>query len=88
MRLSCLYDDPALKLMLEAAERDDAERLSRLSPKQREVLPQIVDGQSTKMAAHTIGISPRTLEQHRKEIMDRTGCKTFAELVRLYARAG
>lgn len=88
MRLSCLYDDPRLKLMLEAAERSDDERLSRLSRKQREVLPIICDGHSNKVAAHELGMSPRTLEQHRKAIMVKTGCETFAELVRLYVRAG
>jgi FixJ family two-component response regulator len=88
MRLSCLYDDPKLKLMLEAAEQSDDERLSRLSRKQRDVLPIICDGKSNKIAAHELGISQRTLEQHRKAIMVKTGCVTFAELVRLYARAG
>lgn len=88
MRLSALYDDPALKAQLEAAERLDDERIGKLTPKEREVLPLIVDGQSTKVAAHQLGLSPRTLEQHRKAIMIKTGCETFAELVRLYARAG
>lgn len=88
MRLSALYDDPELKAQLEAAERSDDERLSRLSPKEREVLPIIVDGHSTKIAAHLLGLSPRTLETHRARIMEKTDCKTFAELVRLYARAG
>lgn len=88
MRLSCLYDDPQLKAQLEAAERLDDERIGKLTPKEREVLPLIVDGQSTKVAAHQLGLSPRTLEQHRKAIMIKTGCETFAELVRLYARAG
>lgn len=88
MRLSALYDDPELKAQLEAAERSDDERLGRLTPKEREVLPIIVDGHSIKIAAHQLGLSPRTLEQHRKTILVKTGCNTFAELVRLYARAG
>lgn len=88
MRLSALYDDPALKAQLQAAEQMDDERLSKLTPKELEVLPLIVDGQSSKEAARQLGISPRTLEQHRKAIMVKTGCNTFAELVRLYARAG
>ena len=88
MRLSLLYDDPMVKAVLEEAERKDQERLAQLTPTQRAILPLICDGQPNKIAAHEIGISQRTLENHRARIMERTSCKTFAELVRLHARAG
>lgn len=88
MRLSSLYDDPVVKSVLEEAERADAERMAKLTAAQRAVLPLICDGQPSKVAAHALGISQRTIEAHRTAIMERTGCNTFAELVRLYARAG
>ena len=88
MKLSALYDDPAVKAVLEEAHQADEARLARLTPTQRAILPLICDGQPNKVAAHELGMSPRTLENHRAQIMERTGCKTFAELVRLYARAG
>lgn len=88
MRLSCLYDDPRVKSVLLEAEKADAERMAKLTPAQLAVLPMLVDGLSNKAAAHAAGISQRTLETHRAAIMERTGCNTFAELVRLYARAG
>lgn len=88
MRLSTIYDDPMLKAMLEEAEQKDKERLSRLTPTQLVVLPLLCDGLANKNAAHHLGISQRTLENHRAQIMERTDCKSFAELVRLYARAG
>ncbi len=88
MKLSYLYDDPMVKAVLEEAERKDQERLAQLTPTQRAILPLICDGQPNKIAAHELGISQRTLENHRAQIMERTACKTFAELVRLHARAG
>jgi two-component system, chemotaxis family, CheB/CheR fusion protein len=88
MKLSLLYDDPMVKAVLEEAERKDQERLAQLTPTQRAILPLICDGQPNKVAAHELGISQRTLENHRAQIMERTSSKTFAELVRLHARAG
>ena len=88
MRLSLLYDDPMVKAVLEEAERKDQERLAQLTPTQRAILPLICDGQPNKIAAHELGISQRTLENHRAQIMERTSGQTFAELVRLHARAG
>lgn len=88
MKLSTLFDDPAVKAVLEEADHSDRERLARLTPTQRAILPLICDGMPNKIAAHELGMSPRTLENHRAAIMERSGCKTFAELVRLYARAG
>jgi FixJ family two-component response regulator len=88
MRLSFLYDDPDLKAALAKAEQSDIERLSRLTRQQRVVLGLICDGQMTKQAAHTLGLSHRTVDNHRAEIMDRTECQSLAELMRLYFRAG
>lgn len=88
MRLSTLYDDPMVKNVLEEAEQADQSRLANLTPTQRAILPLLCDGMQNKIAAHAMGISQRTLENHRAMIMARTGCKTFAELIRLYTRAG
>jgi len=53
-----------------------------LTPRERVVLAQIVRGSSTKEAARTLGISPRTLEHHRASIMKKLGTKNTADLVR------
>ncbi len=86
MRISRFYDDPALRAALEEAERSDHERISRLTKQQRAVLGLICDGLLNKQAAHALGLPPRTIENHRLEIMGRTECRTVAELVRLYMR--
>lgn len=83
MRISTLFDDPTARSAIEAAELDALNRINSLTPAQRAILPLICDGMQNKVAAHAIGISPRTLENHRAMIMAKTGCKTLAELVRL-----
>jgi DNA-binding CsgD family transcriptional regulator len=54
-----------------------------LTPRERVVLAQIVKGASSKDAARTLGISPRTVEFHRANILRKLGAKNTAELVRL-----
>jgi DNA-binding CsgD family transcriptional regulator len=54
-----------------------------LTLRERVVLAQIVKGASSKDAARTLGISPRTVEFHRANILGKLGAKNTAELVRL-----
>ena len=58
-------------------------RKGLLTERERVVLAQIVDGASSKKAAHALGISPRTVEFHRANIMQKLGAKNTAELVRM-----
>jgi DNA-binding CsgD family transcriptional regulator len=54
-----------------------------LTDRERVVLAQIVKGASSKEAARVLGISPRTVEFHLANIMQKLGAKNTAELVRL-----
>lgn len=54
-----------------------------LTPRERDVLAQIVAGASNKQAGRLLGISPRTIEIHRARIMDKLGAKNAADLVRI-----
>jgi DNA-binding CsgD family transcriptional regulator len=54
-----------------------------LTDRERVVLAQIVKGASSKEAARLLGISPRTVEFHRANIMQKLGAKNTAELVRM-----
>ena len=53
-----------------------------LTPRERVTLIQIVRGDSNKEAARTLGVSPRTVEFHRANIMRKLGVKNTADLMR------
>jgi DNA-binding CsgD family transcriptional regulator len=52
-----------------------------LTPRERVVLGQIVNGASTKESALALGISPRTVEFHRANIMRKLGARNLADLM-------
>lgn len=54
-----------------------------LTPREKVVLAQIVHGGSSKAIALNLGISPRTIEFHRSNIMSKVGAKNVADLVRI-----
>jgi two-component system response regulator FixJ len=64
----------------EAAEL--IERVAELSPRQREVMHLVAQGQSNKQIALRLGISPRTVENYRAWVMERMRAANVAELVR------
>ena len=72
-----------------AARRKSAElaelqqRLSRLTPREREVLPLVVSGLLNKQSAAELGISEITLQIHRGKIMKKMAAGSLAELVRI-----
>lgn len=53
-----------------------------LTPRQREVLTLIAEGYSTKNIARALGISVKTVETHRAQLMDRLDIHDIASLVR------
>lgn len=55
---------------------------SHLTSRQREVLQLIAEGKTSKEVAITLHISVKTVEFHRKAIMDQLGLRTTAELTR------
>ena len=56
---------------------------SQLTPREREVLQLITNGQSNKEAGRQLGISPRTIEVHRARVMEKLGAKNTADLMRI-----
>lgn len=59
-----------------------------LTPRQREVLSLIARGRSTKEIAFDLGLSVKTVEAHRAQIMQRLGIRDVAGLVRYAIRVG
>jgi DNA-binding NarL/FixJ family response regulator len=60
----------------------------QLTPRQREILQLIVEGNSTKEIAYKLNLSVKTVETHRMQLMERLGIKDVAGLVRYAIRAG
>jgi FixJ family two-component response regulator len=59
------------------------QRLARLTPRERDVLPLIVGGLLNKQSAAELGISEVTLQIHRGSIMKKMQAQSLAELVRM-----
>jgi FixJ family two-component response regulator len=54
-----------------------------LTRREREVLEQFTSGASNKEAGRQLGISPRTIEDHRANIMKKLGARNAADLIRI-----
>jgi RNA polymerase sigma factor (sigma-70 family) len=63
------------------------DRIASLSPREREVLDRLSDGCSNKTIAQELEISPRTVEVHRANMMDKLGADHSAQAVRLHIEA-
>lgn len=76
----------------EAARRarvgDATERLDALSPRERDVLAGLLEGHPNKVIAHQLGLSPRTVEIHRANLMDKLGARSLSDAFRLAMAAG
>lgn len=67
-----------------AAGKAEAQaRMARLTPREREVLDRLVEGMQNKAIAHALEISPRTVEIHRANVMEKMETKSLSELVRM-----
>ncbi|HVI87151.1 MAG TPA: response regulator [Dongiaceae bacterium] len=84
--LSCLERAKASLALLtvETARRSEASgRLSRLTPREKEIFDRLALGMQNKMVAQELDISPRTVELHRARIMEKLGATSLSDLVRL-----
>lgn len=59
-----------------------------LSPREREVLQLVAEGKSSSQIATTLHLSDRTVESHRKRIMDKLELRSIAELTKYAIRNG
>lgn len=58
-------------------------RVANLTPRELEVFQRVADGQANKVVAIELGISERTVEIHRSQVMQKARARTLADLVRM-----
>jgi two-component system response regulator FixJ len=63
--------------------RDAEVRLNVLTPREKDVLAGLVDGQSNKVIAYDLGISPRTVEIHRANLMTKLAVDSLSDALRI-----
>ncbi len=88
-------DDALLRAVRAALSRSDdanerqkeragiAERVAQLTPRERDVFEAVVAGDSNKAAAAKLGISPRTVEIYRANVMTKMQAESLSDLVRM-----
>jgi two-component system response regulator FixJ len=63
-------------------------RITLLTPREREVFAELVAGNQNKVIAYNLGMSPRTVEVHRARVMEKMGARNLSALVRMAVAAG
>ncbi len=66
-----------------AGLEDIRARVRSLTPRELEVFQRVAEGQANKVVAIDLGISERTVEIHRSQVMQKTGARSLADLVRM-----
>jgi FixJ family two-component response regulator len=85
-RVSRAFDLETRERREREQESDLRKRFESLTPREREVLDLVVDGELNKVIASRLGVSQRTVEIHRAHVMSKMGAESLAHLVRLTLR--
>jgi DNA-binding NarL/FixJ family response regulator len=73
---------PAQKRPQVAAPLAPDSRIPALSPREREILARVADGQTTKEIAHALKVGTKTIETHRRRLMIKLDRHSIAELTK------
>jgi two-component system CheB/CheR fusion protein len=70
-------------MALTSWHEDAALRISGLTPRERQIMDLVIAGKPNKIIASDLGVSQRTVENHRAAVMKKTRSKSLSDLVRL-----
>jgi FixJ family two-component response regulator len=90
-----LIDRINAALKQDAQNRESVDRLAdlrqraeSLTPREREVMGHVVDGKANKVIAIDLGLSERTVEIHRANVMEKMAARSVAHLVKMHLTLG
>jgi RNA polymerase sigma factor (sigma-70 family) len=86
VRIAIETDRVRRREMEEMAAIED--RVSTLTPREREVFERVVQGRLNKQIAHELGVSEKTVKVHRGRVMEKMQTASLADLARLAERLG
>lgn len=86
--LSPKITDIVLKDYVHRIPQNEFSSLSLLTPREREVLQLLAEGQRTKEIAHLLQVSVKTVETYRQQIMAKLRLHSIAELTKFAVREG
>jgi len=88
MYLSPAIAETVVRSSLEKSDSKGRTAIAVLSAREREVLQMVAEGKSTKEIAFKLFVSTKTVETHRKQIMDKLNIRTVAGLTKYAIREG
>jgi DNA-binding NarL/FixJ family response regulator len=80
--------DLAAELLRTAKQRGRADPVTALTQRQREILQLLAEGKSAKEIASALGLSARTVEDHKYRMMESLGIENSAELIHFAIKHG
>jgi DNA-binding NarL/FixJ family response regulator len=85
-----IYLSPSVadNIALNDSGSNGGRRTFSLSPREREVMQLLAEGKSTKEAAACLHVSPKTVETHRRNLMEKIHVESIAELTKYAIREG
>ncbi|MFH1143419.1 MAG: response regulator transcription factor [Candidatus Eisenbacteria bacterium] len=86
--LSPALNEQVLREYTQMADPNAGTAFSILTGREREVLQQVAEGRATKEIAAALGLSIKTVEAHRKQIMEKLDLHSVAELTKYALREG
>lgn len=85
--LQAAVETSARSVRKQTKQSECSKRLNLLTKREREVLEAIVDGKPNKIIAHEFGLSRKTVEFHRANVMSKLGVKHVVDLVKVFISA-
>lgn len=84
-RVHKALDESGDRLRSQQTEHEAQARYAHLTPRERQVLAGILDGKLNKVMAYDLGISTRTVEIHRANLMEKMGVRNLSDLFKMAA---